>query len=413
MSGFFSKKETQLSSRPDGKTYSCISCGLFKGGCSTPKMQPTGNFKLGILNVFETPTYVDDNIGELLSDNYGEVLRKMFQFRALPIDIDKDCLNTSAIKCRVVTDDIKKAKKKENYQIACCRILLKRLIKERKPKLIIAHGKNALFALIGDRWKQDFNDIDQWRGFVIPDQDLQCYIAPVFSTSMLDPKKPQIQAILGKDIDKALTFASKKFPTYIPPKINYINKLSALNVIKPGDTISFDYETTGLKPHSEGHKIICVSVAISEDEVFVFMMPKNLEKLEPFIKILKNRLIGKIAQNCKFEENWSWVILKTRVKNWIWDTMLASHIIDNRTGITGLKFQVYVRFGVIDYSSEIKKWFTPIESKNGNSLSDIEKHLKIDKNKELLMEYCALDSIFEYRLAKLQQNIINEAELPF
>ena len=44
MAGFFTKKETESKTRPDGKTYSCYSCGLYKNAKSA-KMQPVGEFK--------------------------------------------------------------------------------------------------------------------------------------------------------------------------------------------------------------------------------------------------------------------------------------------------------------------------------------------------------------------------------
>jgi hypothetical protein len=115
----------------------------------------------------------------------------------------------------------------------------------------------------------------------------------------------------------------------------------------------------------------------------------------------------------KYEHAWSLIKLKTQVENWDWDTMLMAHILDNRPGITGLKFQTYINFGVIDYSNEIAPYLSGLDEKNGNSLNRIEELIKTESGKEKLMKYCALDSIFEYRLAALQKNIITNLDLPF
>ena len=81
--------------------------------------------------------------------------------------------------------------------------------------------------------------------------------------------------------------------------------------------IAFDYETTGIKPHAKGHRIVCVSVADNENHVYVFMMPKTKRERQPFIDLLKNKRINKIAHNIKFEDTWSIVRLQnTKVARW-------------------------------------------------------------------------------------------------
>ena len=146
---------------------------------------------------------------------------------------------------------------------------------------------------------------------------------------------------------------------------------------------------------------------MSEDECFVFMMPKNKKGRQPFIDLLANRSIGKMAHNMKFEETWSVVRLRQPVANWEWDSMLASHVLDNRPGICSLKFQTYINFGIIDYESEVSPYLKSA-SKDGNALNRI---FEADESK--LMEYCALDSVYEYRLAMKQIEIMRYDFLPF
>jgi hypothetical protein len=174
--------------------------------------------------------------------------------------------------------------------------------------------------------------------------------------------------------------------------------------------IAFDYETTGRKSQAEGHRIVSCAVADSEDHAFVFLMPNTRAGRQPFVDLLADPKISKVGQNISFEETWSVVRLKQSVENWEWDTMLASHTLDNRDGVTGLKFQTYVQFGVVDYSSEIDPYLKPADKKNGNAINRIFDLLKLPGGEDKLLLYNGLDVIYTYRLAMIQRDIIM---LPF
>jgi hypothetical protein len=262
----------------------------------------------------------------------------------------------------------------------------------------------------------------KWRGWTIPDQDFNAWICPTFHPSYVHRAKSNPynfdghtaeETIWIDDLRQAIRCLKIPFPVYQEPIIKIIKDLTLLDKIKAGTKIAFDYETTGLKPHAYGHRIVCCSVAVSANKVYVFMMPQKAINREPFIRLLEDEGVHKIAANMKFEDNWSAVRLKTEVKGWLHDTMQAGHILDNRQGITGLKFQTYVQFGIIDYASEVAPYLSSIDSKNGNSLNRIMELVKKPGGKELLMKYCGYDSINEIRLAEKQMYIIEEAQLPF
>jgi hypothetical protein len=118
-------------------------------------------------------------------------------------------------------------------------------------------------------------------------------------------------------------------------------------------------------------------------------------------KVLTHERIWKIAANMKFEEIWSREILKIRVANWLWDSMLAAHNLDNRQEITGLKFQAYVNYGIIDYDSHIKPFLQSKEENNGNAFNRIHEVDLFD-----LLTYCGIDSMLEYRLAFDQMKLM-------
>lgn len=398
MEGFFSKKETQSTSRPDGKVYSCASCGLLHK-CKSPKIKPQGNFKKGIMNIGEFPLEKDDRKGTPWQSKSGQLLQLTYD--RLGIDLFEDCINLYAVGCY----SSKKAGP-SLYEIACCRKNVLKQIEKYKPKIIVCFGKLALESLIGFRWKKKIQSINGWRGLLIPDQEYKAWVCPVFNPEDVIEEDKEVGTIWRQDLERIVSKVGGPFLKYKEPKIEEIEDLSVLDKIQDG-YIAFDYETTGIKPHAKGHRIVCVSVATSANHVYVFMMPLSKKEREPFIRLLINPNVGKIAQNMKYEHTWSMVKLKTIVVNWIWDTMLATHILDNRDGITGLKFQTYAKFGIIDYSSEISPYFKSVEVKNGNAINIIDKLIAKPNGKWKLLQYCGYDSIYEYRLAEMQMEIIN------
>jgi DNA polymerase I-like protein with 3'-5' exonuclease and polymerase domains len=138
------------------------------------------------------------------------------------------------------------------------------------------------------------------------------------------------------------------------------------------------------------------------------MMPhKSKSCMRLWKEIMETDRVKKISHNMKFEATFTEKILGYSVQNWGWDSMLASHILDNREGITGLKFQSYVQFGAQDYSSEISPYLRS-GSKNSNNTNRIEELIKTETGKQKLLMYCGLDSLWEFRLAIKQMKEVGE-----
>jgi DNA polymerase I len=392
MEGFFSIKETVSTSRPDGKLHTCISCGLFKG-CTTPKFAFSGNFKAGIMNLCTMPTDEEDRQGEGFISREAKYLARTYKEHG--IDLHEDCLNGYVVRCN--TD-----KAPTSVHIASCRRGIMAAIKKYKPKVVVLFGEDALKSVIGARWAKDLGTINKWRGWAIPDQTLGCFLMPMYAPeNVVGNKDKSFETIFRQDLSKVKETAERTFPKHKEPEIVYTDDLSFLSNISRGRTVSFDYETTGLKPHAEGHRIVCCSVAVTSDKVYTFMIPEDEKGRRPLQKFLRNPSVYKSAQNMKFEHAWSKVRLGVDVKGWRYDTMLANHIIDNREGVTGLKFQTYVQFGVIDYDSEISPYLKSKDNKNANAINQIDKLLEMPGGKEKLLRYCALDSIYEHRLMEM------------
>lgn len=408
MEGFFTKKETESTTRPGGKVHSCHACGLYKS-CKSPRMKPFGNFKKGIMNIGEAPGEAEDMTGKPWQGKVGKLLERTY--KSLHVDLFDDCININAVLCRP-TDANGHNRAPTNEEVDSCRRTVLQAIEKYKPKLIVLFGNAALYSLIGHRWMKDLSGITKWRGFTIPDQDYKAWLCPVFHPSFVErSESEEVMTVWKKDLINALAkLVDYKFPIYEEPQIEYLTDLSPLRRIKSGAIIAIDYETTGLKPHAVGHRIICASVADSPDHVYTFLIPKTKSEIQPFINLLRHPRIEKMAHNIKFEDTWSMVRLRQEVINWRWDSMQAAHILDNRPGITGLKFQAYVNFGIVDYSSDIAPYLQAVDNNNGNGINRIQELLKKPGGKDRLLKYCALDSALEYKLAMLQKS---EILLPF
>jgi hypothetical protein len=119
-----------------------------------------------------------------------------------------------------------------------------------------------------------------------------------------------------------------------------------------------------------------------------------------------------MGHNIKFEHAWTEAKFGVEVKNWQWDSMLAAHMIDNRSGITGLKFQTYAYFGVIIKDEDVANYIYKKDS-SGNGFNMIDELLEQPDGERKLLRHVALDAHYEYRLAKVQMKKLNYQNLPF
>ena len=401
MKGFFNLPKKKDTKRVKGKPVSCAACGLYQH-VKSPRMEPFGNFKKGILNVGESPGEYEDARGKQWQGKVGRLLQWMY--KKLGIDLFEDCLNINAVNCRPM-DAKGNNRAPTDHEIACCRSRVWKVIEERKPKVIMALGNAAVASLIGHRWRKDLGGITKWRGWTIPDQDIEAWLCPTFHPSYIERQGRALEVctIWEHDLSNAFSKLDEPLPQYKlgGECVHIVDSLEELPPFPP--MVAFDLETTGLKPHGKGHRIVCASVAYGEDEAYAFMMPSTPVGRKRFTEMLGNPDIRKIAHNMKFEDTWCTVRLRRPVQGWFWDTMLAAHILDNRTGISSLKFQTYIHQGIVDYDSEISPFLKGTDPKNANSHNRIMELVRRPGGREKLMLYCGLDSLYTYRLAMRQR----------
>ena len=401
MAGFFSVEDLKKSDNVL-KRAECLQCHLYQYVLS-PKMEPFGKFKKRILNIGEAPGETEDKKGKQWQGVVGRRLQR--QYRELGIDLFEDCLNINAINCR--PSDENGNREPTNHEIDCCRQKVLKVIEQYEPHVIVVFGNAALQSILGHRWPEALGGIMKWRGWTIPDRDLNAWICPVFHPSFVEKSgSEEVDVIWAQDLKQALSKVHAILPEYVNDK-NCVEVIDPIQLRIPMDEAigAFDYETTGLKPHAAGHKIVCTSVCYNPIHVQVFMMPEKKRERQPFLQFLKSPSVFKMAHNMKFENMWTEVRMRTKVSNWHWDSMLAAHLLDNRPGITGLKFQTYVNFGVVDYASSIKPYLRS-NDKEGNGFNKLVDPNVVATIKDELLEYCAMDSLYEYRLAMKQMEVM-------
>ena len=362
----------------------CSVCGLFEH-CNNPKMPVTGKGLKRILIVGEVPEKVEDETGIQFTGSAGKILRSyMAKFG---IDIDKDCWKTNAVICRPPKNKIPSLR-----EIKCCRSNLISAIQQLKPNKIFAFGKIAIQSLLLD--KISVAEGEKFFGLKIPLLDYGCWLYCNYPLQYLiyNFEDESFNVTFERYIKEAAEH-SEPLPN-IQPNIKLIYSMDEARTLlrtMSSNLVAIDYETTGVKPVSSGHRILCMSVC-DGDCSYVFEVNELL--YPDIITFLENDEIKKIGHNIKYETVWSKKILGCDVKGWVWDTMTAAHCIDNRKGITGLKFQAFLNFGIYGYGDEAYSYMELDETK-ANRMD------KMDISS--MLNYCAMDSYLTFRLFEKQK----------
>lgn len=194
--------------------------------------------------------------------------------------------------------------------------------------------------------------------------------------------------ILGKQ-GRPRPFVRHQNITLIHDQSAAVDKIE--EIIEAGMPCAVDYETNMLKPDGDDARIICAGICQAGDETVAFPWGSRVE--EAMRKFIQSP-IKKIAANMKFEDRWTRRILGHGIRNLVWDTMQAAHVLDNRPEITSVKFQAFVRLGVARYDQRIKPYLESESSRHPNRIEQLPL--------QILLKYCALDNLYEYHIARLQ-----------
>ena len=379
-----------------GNTPHCGACGLYKT-CKSPKMQPQGKGKKEILIVAETPGKIEDEDGVYGGKSKRSGLLEE-AIAAAGGDLWKDCVRTSALICRPPSD-----RESTSKEIGYCRPNLFKAIKEHKPKTIILLGSTALSSMLGTIWSKDIGSIARWAGWEIPYQTTNTWIHPTFHPSYVQKAKGGRDKVLKMmffhHIKRAFKHKSrpwKKVPDWSKDvELIHDPKKAAKRIkkfVELGGSVAFDYEANMLKPESKEFEILCCSICYEGKSTICF--PWRGAVIPAMKKLFRAKNVRKIASNMKYEDRVTRRHLGAQIRNWAWDTMLAAHWQDSRTGITSIKFQSLVLLGMDPYDDDVDPYK---EAKSGNEKNKL---ATIDPTK--LMTYCGLDSLLEFKVAVKQ-----------
>jgi uracil-DNA glycosylase family 4 len=408
--GFFDLPSTAKEKTPKGAT-GCEACGLFRL-VKSPQMKVTGNGRLNSFILGEGPGGTEDRLNKQFVGEAGDKLR--FHLRLLGYDLDEDFWKQNAVACRPITDKGTN-RTPTSKEIKFCEPRWRAELNEKQPKFIFLLGGKAIETFFMHQSQPITHNLSvtRWRNLCIPDLQTHAWILPLFHPSFIN-RTPEAEPIFRKDLEWALNQLNRPSPTFIDyrKKITllkqYQDVLTTLETILNGKfTIVFDYETSTLRPYSSGQNIWSIAVNIIElglTYAFPFSYPSHwttqqfLDIKNIWSKILTNPNIKKVAQNIQMERPWSKIIVGVDPQNWVWDTMVASHIIDERSEFTSLDFQVFINFG-IEYGENISRFKNLKPGTNYNSMHEV----PLDE----LLEYNGTDAYFTGELAKKQWELFN------
>ena len=372
------------------------------------KLPAIGDGKVSTLIV--TDTFLDlpeSSSGKHIGD--GE---KWFekQLKKRRLDLFSDFWIIGTTLCRSIHDYTKQ-------DITYCFPNILNFIREHKPKFVVLLGEKAI-----ESWFQSrFSNLskERWNNVCIPDFERKVWVIPLYHPSYV--VKNENNSLISSQYERGLDFLKEciiskhdlntlkrpNFDDVIVMK-DYDQVCEELSYVieKPPKCLCFDYETTGLKPYRQGHRIASISYCSSYFKAFSFpyqypyWKPFQQKKIkEKWNQILKNDSL-KIAHNIKFEDVWSRIILQTLPNNWHWCTMVGAHSIDNRAKYSGLKFQSFLHWGLPNYDKEIKPYLESFDDTGFNRV------MKAPLNKLLL--YGGIDSLITFWLFFLQKKEMND-----
>lgn len=392
--GFF-KPSALKTTEPASLVPKCGKCQLFIG-CRSPKMEPSGKGRRRILIVGEAPGRTEDQKGRQFCGDSGKLLQHALS--EVGINMRRDCWLTNSLICRPPDNATPTDK-----QLLWCAPTLARTIQRLQPDIILPFGDRALKQVLRGLWREDLGKIGRWVGWQIPSRKLNAWICPTWHPAYLlrNENDKALNLWFHRHLKRASKLSGKPWGAQPPPDLEkevhcIFDTDEAARIIRSrmllGDLpAAVDYETNMLKPDHDDAEIVCCSICW--EGRYTIAYPWAGKAIEATREFLRSNS-PKIASNMKFEQRWTMKHLGCTVRNWWWDTMQAAHVLDNREGITSIKFQAFVRLGLSVYDNHIKPY---LKADGSNKLNRIR---EVDLKQ--LMCYCGLDSLIEYKVAMLQ-----------
>lgn len=413
-------------------TSNCASCGAYMH-CKSAKLEGSVGTN-DILLILPQPTETEDAMGAC---GYGEEytwLRRQFSDVGISFN---ECSKINLTGCFGATN---------KDAVSLCRNRIDNFIKLVKPKLVIAFGSDSLDCTVGVDWTRSLGDIEKWHSFTIPfrrwaDGTWLVHVESpkeiVMHESLYKNEKwksaksfsEKVEAILRTGFYRMHThnlkegirnayLKSKNEPipkrpeTLITPYVFtedealvFLEKNYMYLKENPEAILTFDLETNMLKAYNNNAKVYsCAVLADTSLGSGAFRITDKTK--QAFIKLftLKPKVCG---ANVKFDYVWNVVKLGMNPDdfNIHFDTVLMAHLLDNRDGVTSLKFNTYTLFGIA-YESDAH---TYLESSEAGCNAE---NRVFEAPEHTILFYNALDVIYTYAVMLEQEKLWEKEENP-
>ena len=348
----------------------------------------------------------EDEQGRPFVGRSGQRLQRTL--RELGADLFDDCWVTNAVICR--PSERGRNRKPTPAEIDYCRPNVLAAIRELDPVVIVLLGGVAVRSVLGPIWKDDPGGIEQWAGWRIPCHKPNAWICPTYHPSYIgrletekSRENPVPQMFFKRHLEAALSLGGRPWPEGPPNFAEQVeivlDDAQAARTLRKmrerGGPVAWDIETDFLKPDTVGASIVCCSVCWQGKKTIAY--PWFGEARKATIELLESA-VPKRGWNSKFEHRYLQAVEGVEVRNWVWDGMLAAHSLDNRSEITGLKFQAFVQLGVPPYNTKVEPYLKSGGSNERNRIREA--------NLRELMLYCGLDALFEYKVGSMQMELM-------
>jgi uracil-DNA glycosylase family 4 len=352
------------------KGMACSGCALERKGRVSGSGAPG---EVDIMFVSESPSSWSVNNKEVFYGRGGRIIRQTWKDLRILDEKSGGQLrmksmrkwDTYAVQCQVEEGRDQSATVPKAV-IDRCSVYLRSAIKNKRPKVIVVMGTNALKALgyKGDKFMEA-------RGRLLEMEIAghRVKVIPTFSTKHLMAKtglfnlfyNDFVRAVrIAAGIDDAAASISIEELTkeYQIPKtveevkdvcdliIDYVTKDAPPGAKASQCSLAVDTETNTVNPHREDAKVLCISFAWDVGKSTAIPLyhkdsPWTPEQLEEVIEHVQRVLAcpkPKVFHNAKFDLKFLELRHGFRVHNVMWDTMLGEHLLrEDMTGAYSLK----------------------------------------------------------------------------
>lgn len=326
----------------------CRGCELYKEA-NYPRMKGHGNKRSSIMIVGEAPGFYEDEQGIPFVGKAGQFLTEHLHEAGLN---RSDCYITNAVKCRPPGNQTP-----SKTEIKACQKHIIKEIEKVKPKYILTLGNVPMLSVLGK------SGITKYRG-----QEFEFMGAKVFPT--LHPagilRNPRYLPMFKSDLVNFVNATKGKSNSEREYKITTVKNWAKLKKIisrlKKKAKLAYDFETSGVNWRNA--KVWMLGIATSSKRAYIIPLEhpqspfkyewhKVMEMLRPVFEDESKFLI---AQNGKFDNKF--FRLRGIIPIQKWDTMLASHLLDENTP-NGLEYLSMSMLGTGDYKKKHAISFDP------------------------------------------------------